>query len=24
VQRQWGWDASRNTADLALSGNPAP
>ena len=21
VQRQWGWDASRNTADLTLTGN---
>lgn len=24
VQRQWGWDASRNTVTLTLSGNPAP
>lgn len=24
VQRQWGWDASRNTVALTLSGNPAP
>jgi len=24
VQRQWGWDASRNTAALTLSGNTPP